>query len=47
MALAQSSGIVSALSGVTLSASLLPPVVNAGLMFAFAVVYPDVRTRDG
>jgi len=37
-------GAVSALSGVTLSASLLPPVVNAGLMFAFSVVFPELKT---
>ena len=47
IALGQSSGITSALSGVTLSASLLPPVVNCGLMLVFAVVYPELRTEDG
>eukprot|EP01051_Picozoa_sp_SAG22_P001336 SAG22_NODE_52_length_24288_cov_15.594568_4_plen_124_part_00 len=45
--LAQSSGIASALAGVAMSASLLPPVVNSGLMLVFALVYPDVRTIDG
>lgn len=47
VALGQSSGIASALSGVTLSASLLPPVVNCGMMVVFSVVDPDLRTRDG
>ena len=47
IALGQSSGIASALSGVTLSASLLPPVVNCGMMMVFSLVYPDLRTRDG
>lgn len=47
IALGQSSGIASALSGVTLSASLLPPVVNCGMMLVFSLVYPDLRTRDG
>merc|ERR1712086_221156 len=43
IALGFASGISSALSGVALSASLLPPVVNAGLMVVLGWVYPGMR----
>ena len=43
IALGFASGISSALSGVALSASLLPPVVNAGLLLVLGWFYPDMR----
>lgn len=47
IALGFSGGISSALSGVALSASLLPPVVNSGLMFTLGCAYPDMKTEHG
>lgn len=35
------------LAGVAISASLLPPAVNTGLMFAFAVIYKIFESDDG
>mmetsp|Transcript_71744 Transcript_71744/g.181005 ORF Transcript_71744/g.181005 Transcript_71744/m.181005 type:complete len:457 (+) Transcript_71744:66-1436(+) len=43
IALGYSNGITNALSGVTLAASLLPPLVNCGLMTAFGFFFPDLR----
>ena len=43
IALGFASGISSALSGVALSASLLPPIVNAGLLVVLGWVYPGMR----
>ncbi|CAK0848328.1 unnamed protein product, partial [Prorocentrum cordatum] len=45
-ALGQSSGISSTLTGVTVAASLLPPLVNSGLCTVFGLVYPGMRTKD-
>jgi uncharacterized membrane protein len=47
VALGMSSGISSALAGVAMSTSLLPPVVNCGLMLVLAFVYPDLRNEHG
>jgi len=47
VALGQSSGIASALAGVTISASLLPPMVNCGLMTVFSIFYPHLETDQG
>lgn len=44
IALGQSSGIASALAGCAMSTSLLPPLVNVGLMFGFLVRYGDMDT---
>jgi len=44
IALGYSNGITNALSGVTLAASLLPPLVNSGLMTAFGFFFPDLRS---
>lgn len=46
VALGQSSGIQSALAGVALSLSLLPPVVNAGMMWSLQARFPDMRTKN-
>merc|ERR1712166_413588 len=43
IALGFASGISSALSGVALSASLLPPIVNTGLMLVLGWGYPEVE----
>jgi len=45
--LGQSSGVSNALSGVTLAASLLPPLVNCGLMTILGFRYPGVKTISG
>mmetsp|Transcript_93330 Transcript_93330/g.264205 ORF Transcript_93330/g.264205 Transcript_93330/m.264205 type:complete len:410 (+) Transcript_93330:161-1390(+) len=46
LALGMSTGISSALSGVTLAVSLLPPLVNSGMMTVLGLAYPHVRTVD-
>lgn len=43
IALGQSSGISSALAGCAMSTSLLPPLVNIGLMFGLLPSYGDSR----
>lgn len=47
VALGHSGGSTSALAGVALSTSLLPPLVNVGLMLAIAMFYPSVKTSRG
>lgn len=47
MALGQSTGIASALAGVTLSASLLPPLVNSGMCCVLGFAWPSIRTEYG
>ena len=47
IALGHSSGIASALAGCAMSTSLLPPIVNAGLMCGLHAGYSDVRTKTG
>jgi len=47
IALGHSSGIASALAGCAMSTSLLPPIVNAGLMFGLHAGYSDLRTKTG
>lgn len=47
IALGQSTGVASALAGVTMAASLLPPLVNSGMCALMGWVYPDVRTSNG
>ncbi|KAJ1457507.1 hypothetical protein M885DRAFT_423692, partial [Pelagophyceae sp. CCMP2097] len=47
VALGYSGGTSSALAGVAMSASLLPPLVNTGLMCALAVFYPEARNLRG
>ena len=41
VALSITNGGVGALIGVAISASLLPPVVNTGMLFALTIVNPD------
>ena len=47
VALGHTGGLPSALAGVALSTSLLPPLVNTGLMFGLAQFYPNVKTSRG
>lgn len=47
IALGFTSGISSALSGVALSASLLPPIVNSGMMFVLGFSYPTLTNKAG
>jgi uncharacterized membrane protein len=47
VALGMSSGISRALAGVALSTSLLPPLVNCGIMGVMGFAFPDVRTSTG
>ena len=47
VALGHTGGLPSALAGVALSTSLLPPLVNVGLMLGLAAFYPTVRTSRG
>eukprot|EP00658_Telonema_sp_P-2_P002898 TRINITY_DN11069_c0_g1_i2.p1 TRINITY_DN11069_c0_g1~~TRINITY_DN11069_c0_g1_i2.p1 ORF type:complete len:460 (-),score=108.70 TRINITY_DN11069_c0_g1_i2:672-2051(-) len=47
IALGQSSGISSALAGCAMSTSLLPPLVEVGLMFGLLPVYGNIVTLDG
>lgn len=45
--LGQGSGIASALIGVCISTSLLPPLVNAGMMWALQLYFPEMHNRAG
>jgi len=45
--LGQSSGIASALAGCAMSTSLLPPLVNIGLMFGLLPAYGNIETNGG
>lgn len=47
IALGQSTGVTGALAGVTMAASLLPPLVNSGMMFVLGIMFPKVRTTHG
>lgn len=47
IALGQSSGISSALAGCAMSTSLLPPLVEVGLMFGFLPWYGNIQTING
>jgi len=47
IALGQSSGISSALAGCAMSTSLLPPLVNIGLMFGLLPSYGNMNTSGG
>jgi uncharacterized membrane protein len=47
VALGESGGIPSALSGVALSSSLLLPIVNAGMMLVLAAIYPASHNSHG
>jgi len=47
VALGQSTGVANALAGVTMAASLLPPLVNSGMCTLMGFVHPEVRTANG
>eukprot|EP00658_Telonema_sp_P-2_P018120 TRINITY_DN17105_c0_g1_i1.p1 TRINITY_DN17105_c0_g1~~TRINITY_DN17105_c0_g1_i1.p1 ORF type:complete len:288 (-),score=56.42 TRINITY_DN17105_c0_g1_i1:296-1159(-) len=47
IAVGQSSGIASALAGCALSTSLLPPIVNSGLLLGLLAGYPHLHTMEG
>ncbi|CAE7041786.1 unnamed protein product [Symbiodinium natans] len=47
VALGQGSGISSALIGVCISTSLLPPLVNAGMMWTLQLRFPKLRNKGG
>ncbi|KAJ8614228.1 hypothetical protein CTAYLR_001150 [Chrysophaeum taylorii] len=47
VALGHTGGMLSVFAGVALSTSLLPPLVNAGLMVGLAATYPRVKTTRG
>jgi len=46
IALGHGSGIASALTGVCISTSLLPPLVNAGLMWSLQLAYPVLKAKN-
>lgn len=47
VALGQGSGISSALIGVCISTSLLPPLVNAGMMWTLQTSFPKLHNKGG
>lgn len=47
IALGQGSGISSALTGVCISTSLLPPLVNAGMMWSLQLAFKKLKTHQG
>lgn len=47
IALGHGSGIASALTGVCISTSVLPPLVNAGMMFSLQMVYRHLKIDNG
>ena len=47
VALGESGGVPSALSGVALSSTLLLPVVNAGIMITLCLLFPHAMNAQG
>ncbi|CAJ1393143.1 unnamed protein product, partial [Effrenium voratum] len=47
IALGQGSGMATALIGVCISTSLLPPLVNAGMMWSLQLAFPLLRDKAG